>query len=1015
MFQYLYVQTEYSILQSACKIKPLIEKLKEQQLHSCAIVDEGTMYGTIKFYQECNKNNIKPVIGLKVKYHYNDKTNNLVLLAINNFGYQNLMKISSRLQLTNNNIDFEYLQKTTMGLIAILPYEESLVQKYLERNDAKNAIQTLELLREIYSDFYIGLGIKSITNSNFIDNYFKLLKNYNYQFVALPKVSFINESDYDAYTTLKAIKNNGVLVEGIKNDKNNYLHDVKSVETIYYNHYDMLENTSKIANMCNVQIEFGKYQLPLYESGLDSFAYLKELCSIGLEKRMQNFEYSYDKRKYYDRLNYELNVINEMGFSDYFLIVYDYVKYAKKNNIFVGPGRGSAPASLVAYSLGITEIDPLYYNLLFERFLNKERLSMPDIDIDFPDDRRDEVIRYVGKKYGKNRVAHILTFGTFKIRQAINDCARVFKLNDVKTKEIYKHLQAVNTYKVYDNPSLKTLIEASNDLQLLMNNYEDINKVLTIACKIQDIPRNISTHAAGIVITKFDLVNHTPLDEGLDEIYQTQYEAKDLEALGLLKMDFLGLKNLTNIAKTIELIRKDIPDFTLPKNENDYDTYKMMREGDLTGVFQLESAGMRKVIMQLKTSTFDDITHALALYRPGPMDIIPSFIRRKFNEEKVEYPHKDLEPILKETYGMIVYQDQIMLIACKFAGYTLGRADILRRAVSKKKKEVLEQERINFVESSVNRGYSSDTANMIYDYIVKFADYGFNKAHSVAYAKIAYLTAYLKCHYFAYYMSTLMTSFMGSSSEMLEYTKEATKKNVEVLNPNIKLSTDEFEVINGKIYFPLSIIKGLGEIKTKQCIEERTKAKFKGYEDFVERTKDFLAISLLENIIYSGALDDFGLTKKAMIENLKSIIDRSNYGFIKDMIKTDYTDEEFSYGILQEKELEVIGINIKYNFYQQFASFYSKYNLVKIANLSENKEARTIGTVKRVRETKTKNNETMAFVEITDDTSNIEIVLFPMIYQQIGKLQNGMILMISGKTQKRMTLQIIVDRFKIIS
>lgn len=1015
MFQYLYVQTEYSILQSACKIKPLIEKLKEQQLHSCAIVDEGTMYGTIKFYQECNKNNIKPVIGLKVKYHYNDKTNNLVLLAINNFGYQNLMKISSRLQLTNNNIDFEYLQKTTMGLIAILPYEESLVQKYLERNDAKNAIQTLELLREIYSDFYIGLGIKSITNSNFIDNYFKLLKNYNYQFVALPKVSFINESDYDAYTTLKAIKNNGVFVEGIENDKNNYLHDVKSVETIYYNHYDMLENTSKIANMCNVQIEFGKYQLPLYESGLDSFAYLKELCSIGLEKRMQNFEYSYDKRKYYDRLNYELNVINEMGFSDYFLIVYDYVKYAKKNNIFVGPGRGSAPASLVAYSLGITEIDPLYYNLLFERFLNKERLSMPDIDIDFPDDRRDEVIRYVGKKYGKNRVAHILTFGTFKIRQAINDCARVFKLNDVKTKEIYKHLQAVNTYKVYDNPSLKTLIEASNDLQLLMNNYEDINKVLTIACKIQDIPRNISTHAAGIVITKFDLVNYTPLDEGLDEIYQTQYEAKDLEALGLLKMDFLGLKNLTNIAKTIELIRKDIPDFTLPKNENDYDTYKMMREGDLTGVFQLESAGMRKVIMQLKTSTFDDITHALALYRPGPMDIIPSFIRRKFNEEKVEYPHKDLEPILKETYGMIVYQDQIMLIACKFAGYTLGRADILRRAVSKKKKEVLEQERINFVESSVNRGYSSDTANMIYDYIVKFADYGFNKAHSVAYAKIAYLTAYLKCHYFAYYMSTLMTSFMGSSSEMLEYTKEATKKNVEVLNPNIKLSTDEFEVINGKIYFPLSIIKGLGEIKTKQCIEERTKAKFKGYEDFVERTKDFLAISLLENIIYSGALDDFGLTKKAMIENLKSIIDRSNYGFIKDMIKTDYTDEEFSYGILQEKELEVIGINIKYNFYQQFASFYSKYNLVKIANLSENKEARTIGTVKRVRETKTKNNETMAFVEITDDTSNIEIVLFPMIYQQIGKLQNGMILMISGKTQKRMTLQIIVDRFKIIS
>ena len=554
-------------------------------------------------------------------------------------------------------------------------------------------------------------------------------------------------------------------------------------------------------------------------------------------------------------------------------------------------------------------------------------------------------------------------------------------------------------------------------MTLYQENLE-VRKLIDFAKDVEGMPRHSSTHAAGVVISKDPVTDYVPIQIS-EGTFVTQYDKDCVEELGLLKMDFLGLRTLTVIADALTNIKNnrgiEINLDEIPLE--DEKTSQMLCRGETGAVFQLESAGMTTLVKDLQPTGFADLIPVMALYRPGPLGsgMVTDFINGRHGRKKVTYIHPDLEPILKETYGMIVYQDQIMLIACKFAGYTLGRADILRRAVSKKKKEVLEQERINFVESSVNRGYSSDTANMIYDYIVKFADYGFNKAHSVAYAKIAYLTAYLKCHYFAYYMSTLMTSFMGSSSEMLEYTKEATKKNVEVLNPNIKLSTDEFEVINGKIYFPLSIIKGLGEIKTKQCIEERTKAKFKGYEDFVERTKDFLAISLLENIIYSGALDDFGLTKKAMIENLKSIIDRSNYGFIKDMIKTDYTDEEFSYGILQEKELEVIGINIKYNFYQQFASFYSKYNLVKIANLSENKEARTIGTVKRVRETKTKNNETMAFVEITDDTSNIEIVLFPMIYQQIGKLQNGMILMISGKTQKRMTLQIIVDRFKIIS
>lgn len=1011
MFSYLYVQTEYSILQSACKIADLVQKLKQLQITSCAITDEGTMYGTIRFYKACKKEGIHPVIGLKVNYTYNDRESSLLLYAINDFGYKNLMKISSRCKLAGGIIDFEYLQKVTMGILAIVPFEESILKRYLDRNAIQDVFSTMQLLCATYDMCFIGFGPETIQNPH-MQSIYDLLDSRNYPMVALPKVSFIEQDDYGAYVTLKSIKNNGRLVQLPSVEKKHYIYTQLELSKIYSNYPSLLEQTNRLAHMCQVDIIFGKYQLPLYQEGLDSFQYLKELCQKGLDKRISQFQYPYDINTYYERLYYELNVIQKMGFCDYFLIVYDYVKFAKKNHIYVGPGRGSAPASLVAYTLGITDIDPIYHRLLFERFLNQERISMPDIDIDFPDDRRDEVIRYVGEKYGKEKVAHILTFGTFRMKLAINDCARVYQLSDTKLKQIYKMIGDKVKIKPYENVSLKEVIENDDELTMLMEDHEDIDRVLSIAAKIQDIPRNISTHAAGIVITRFDLVNYTPLDEGLDGVYQTQYEAEDLEALGLLKMDFLGLKNLTNIAKTVSLIQKDIPHFTLPKDENDRATYQMMASGDLTGVFQLESAGMRKLIMQLQTSHFNDIIQALALYRPGPMEIIPTFIKRKFGQEQVSYPHPDLKSILDETYGMIVYQDQIMLIACQFAGYSLGRADILRRAVSKKKKEVLEEERLNFVQSSIEHGYTKEDANMIYDYIVKFADYGFNKAHSVAYAKVAYLTAYLKCHYFAYYMSTLLTSFMASTTEVLEYTKEAIRKKVNIQPPHINASQDEFSVIDGAIYFPLTIIRGLGEMKTKQCLEERKKGLFTSFENFLMRTKHIFASSIIENIIYSGALDCFGLTKKAMIEGYQSIIDKSEYHFIKDMLEGSYTNEEFAYGLLQAKELEVLGINLVYNFFRQFASFYTQYHLQKIIEITENQPAHTIGMVKKIKEIKTKQNETMAFIELMDDESSIELVFFPKSYQEAQPLTTGSILMVSGKTQRRVTLQVIVNHIK---
>lgn len=1012
MFNQLYVQTEYSILQSACRLEPLFVRLREDGVSACAIVDEGTMYGTIKFYKGCLKNNIKPIIGLKVNYIYNDEKDTILLYAMNEFGYKNLLKISSRMSLNYGTVDFEYLQKASLGLLAIIPFTESMLYKYHLRTDDIAINSKLDLLRYTYDVLYIGLDIKDTFNDLMFDDVYNFYSVKNYKMVALPKVSFLEEDDFDAYITLKSIKNGGKLYNPLKGEEKHFLHETNHLEYLYQGYPSLIEEINNIVKMCNLEIEFGKYQLPEYDCNLNANEYLKSLCTVGLNKRLQNLTYNYNANSYYNRLNYELDTIKEMGFADYFLIVYDYVKFAKKSGIYVGPGRGSAPASLVSYTLGITDIDPLYHNLLFERFLNKERISMPDIDIDFPDDRRDEVIRYVGKRYGKERVAHILTFGTFKVKMALNDVARVYKLPEERLRQITKCLSSVMQGKKAYTMTLSDAISESIDLQQLIDDYDDIRRVIKIASKIESIPRNISTHAAGIVITKYDLVNYTALDDGLDDIYQTQYEASDLEELGLLKMDFLGLKNLTNIARTIELINKDDPDFVLPKEENDFETFRMLANGDVSGVFQLESSGMRKVIMNLKTSSLEDITQALALYRPGPMDIIPDFIKRKFGEEKVIYPHPDLESILKETYGTIVYQDQIMLIACKFAGYTLGRADILRRAVSKKKKEVLEKERVSFVEASMNKGYSQDVANNIYDYIVKFADYGFNKAHSVAYAKVAYITAYLKRHYFAYYFSTLMTSFMGSSTNVLEYTKEASAKKVLTYPPSINVSEDIFTVVNNSIYFPLSIIRGLGTVKTKEILEERSKGKFSSFEDFIIRTKDILAISLIENIIYSGALDEFGLTKQAMIESYLSIIEQNTYTFIEGVLKLDYTNDEYSYGILQEKELEVIGINLRYNFFKQCEHFYTKYNLTKICEIKESRNVRTMGFIKRVKEIETKQKEKMAFVELGDDTSTIELVFFPKNYKESLPLKNGMILMVAGNVQKRTTLQVVVDYIK---
>lgn len=1009
----LYVLSEYSMLQSTCSIDNLVKKAKEYGYNSLAVTDYGVMHATIKFYNACKKEGIKPIIGLKVPYSLNGVVSNILLYAMDIAGYRNLMRVSSRYKTLKNPIDIEDLRKCSLGVLAVTCGCENVIYNYLRNHNLKNLKEHISILESVFSSLYVGISLTTTSDRNNIDNYYQILSNLNVKMVALQPVFFLSFDDVEAYTVLRSIANNANLIKITESESNSYLYQNSEIEFLFSKYPDLINNTLVISNKCNIEIEFGVFQLPKYDDAIDANKYLYELSVLGLKKRLKNIHYS-NESIYIERLKKEYNTIVKMGFADYFLIVWDYVKFAKKNGIYVGPGRGSAGASLIAYCLGITDVDPIKYNLLFERFLNEERVTMPDIDIDFPDDERDKVIEYVGRKYGTAKVAHICTFGTFQVKLAINDAARVYKTKETHLKQVLKIInQELENYKI-NQPLLKDLIDNSSSLQQLMDEYEEINKLLSSASKIQGLPRNISTHAAGIIITKYPLVNYTALDNGLDGIYQTQFEACDLEALGLLKMDFLGLKNLTNISKTIELIKYDNPNFEMPKEENDYNVYKMLSSGDVVGVFQLESGGMKKVIQDLRTSSLDDIISALALYRPGPMEIIPTFIKRKFGLEKVSYPHEDLYHILKETYGTIVYQEQIMQIAVKFAGYTLGRADILRRAVSKKKKDILEQERISFVESSIKKGYMKTVAEEIYDYIVKFADYGFNKAHSVAYAKLSYQTAYLKCHYPTYYMSTLMTTFIGSSTDIICYYKEALRKNIKVIGPNINESLNYFTSVNKQILFPLTIIKGLGEVKAKEIIDERLKGKFTSFKDFIIRTKDIIPFSLVNNIIYSGALDEFGLTKKAMIETAKLHIDLIDYENIPGMKSVMYTDEEYAYGILLENEKDVLGFNIKYNFFKQFGNIYKSKNLSYIKDAKENMQIRTLGIITKIKEIKTKNNELMAFAELEDDLNNIEMTLFPRTYNKYTNLTIGSIVIITGTVNLRNKLQIVVDDIQII-
>ena len=765
-----------------------------------------------------------------------------------------------------------------------------------------------------------------------------------------------------------------------------------------------ISNTKKISELCNVELKENKNLLPIYDDSIDAYEYLKYLCNKGLNRRLNNNV----PKQYYERLEYELSIINKMNFCNYFLIVWDYVKYAKKNNILVGPGRGSAVGSLVSYTLGIIDIDPLKYDLLFERFLNPERITMPDIDIDFDSEKRQEVINYVIEKYGLKKVAGIITFDTLAAKQVIRDVGRVLGISITDIDEINRLISNKETLieNYTNNLKLKRLIEQSYQYKNLFD----------IAKKLEGLPRNIGIHASGIVMSNLDIDKTIPLYKNSRNIYTTAYSMNYLEPLGLLKMDFLGISNLTLINEIIENIKRtekiNITFSNIPLN--DYKTFEIFQKAETDGIFQFESTGMKRFLKKLKPSSFDDIVAALALYRPGAMNFIDNYIRRKNKLESIDYIHPNLEPILKSTYGIIIYQEQILQIAATLAGYTLGEADILRRAISKKKETILLEEKPKFINRSMEIGYEKKTAEQIYDLILKFANYGFNKSHSVGYATVAYKMAFLKTHFFKYFEIAILNNVIGNSIKTNIYLTELKKHNIKILPPDINISTEKYEVYQNSVICPLSIITNVGSLITKEILKNREVEPYKDFIDFVIKN---YSVGINKKVLISGCFNSFGINEKTLINNLDTIINYAELSTDAGMIEItkpsldiyeDYNEEEKF-----NNQLTSFGLYLS----EHPTNIYKSELDISTREIEDyfNKIVTMVLEIVSIKEIITKKNDAMSFITASDEFGEISITLFPNIYKMIPNLKRKNIIKIKGRVEKRFDkYQIIANELKIL-
>ena len=1039
-FTHLHVHTEYSLLDGSNKIKEYVDRVKALGMDSAAITDHGVMYGVIDFYRAARAAGINPILGCEVYVapgsrfdrevgSGDDRYYHLVLLAENNQGYSNLMKIVSKGFVEGfyykPRVDLSLLEKYHEGIIALSACLAGEVARFLTRGMYEDAKKAALRYQDIFGkgNFFLELqdhGIPEQQNVN--QQLLKMHRETGIELVATNDVHYTLAEDAQPHDVLLCLQTGKKLADEDRMRYEGGQYYVKSpeeMERLFPYAPEALENTHKIAQRCHVEIEFGVTKLPKFDvpEGYTSREYLNELCFRGLEERYQPVT-----EELKERLNYELSTIRNMGYVDYFLIVWDFIKYARDHDIMVGPGRGSAAGSLVAYTLGITQLDPIRYDLLFERFLNPERVSMPDIDVDFCFERRQEVIDYVRRKYGDDCVVQIVTFGTLAARGVIRDVGRVMDLPyaqvDTIAKMIPQELNITIDKALQMNPELKKVYE----------DQKEIHDLIDTAKRLEGLPRHTSMHAAGVVISQKDVSEYVPLSRASDGSIVTQFTMTTLEELGLLKMDFLGLRTLTVIQNAVHLIEQDAG-VKLDMQHIDYNDKKVLDSlgtGRSDGVFQLESAGMKNFMKELKPQSLEDVIAGISLYRPGPMDFIPQYIRGKNRPDTIKYDCPQLEPILKPTYGCIVYQEQVMQIVRNLAGYTLGRSDLVRRAMSKKKAAVMEKERQNFVYGNeeeevpgcIANGISEQTANKIYDDMIDFAKYAFNKSHAAAYAVVSYQTAFLKYYYPVEFMAALMTSVIEMPTKVAEYIQVCRQMNIKILPPDVNRGAYGFSVDNGAIRYGLSAIKSVGRPVINALVEEReANGEYRSLKDFIERLTGTVNKRAIENFIKAGALDCLEGNRRQKMLVYGQIVDSiaqekknsfagqmSLFDLVSDEEKKEYEIrmpdvEEYDKEMILAFEKDVLGIYLSGHPLERYRNIMEKMISAKTTDFQPDEESGIpkvydgqkviIGGMITEKTIKyTRNNKVMAFLTVEDLLGTVEIVVFPRDYEKWQAMLN---------------------------
>ena len=1049
-FAHLHVHTEYSLLDGACRIEKLLDRVQELGQDSIAITDHGVMYGAVDFYKAAKKRGIHPVIGCEVyvakrtrfdRVHELDGENrHLVLLCENQQGYQNLIAMVSRAWTegfySKPRVDFELLEKYHEGLIALSACLAGEIPRALSMRDYEEARKAALRYEGIFGkgNFYLELQDHGLTEQKAINpQLIRLSRETGIPLVSTNDCHYIRKEDSQMHKILLCIQTNHTIEDPDTMEFGSEEFYVKSEEEmrgLFPEMPEAADNTAIIARRCQVEFEFGKTKLPRFETpnGQENTAYFREQCQQGMIRHYgENPPEAVQKR-----LAYELDMIEKMGYVNYYLIVHDFVRYAKSAGIPVGPGRGSGAGSLAAYCIGITGIDPIRYDLLFERFLNPERVSMPDFDIDFSDERRQEIIDYVNRKYGADHVAQIVTFGTMAARGVIRDVGRAMAI-PYATTDIVAKMVPMELHMTLDKA-----LEVSADLKNRYDTDPQIHELIDMARKIEGMPRHSSTHAAGVVITDRPVSEYVPLAKN-DESVVTQFPMTTLEELGLLKMDFLGLRNLSVIDNTVKMAARKTPGLSIEEIPmDDPQVFRLFAEGNTEGVFQFESAGMRRVVMSLKPEYVEDLIAVISLYRPGPMQFISTYVENRHHPEKVTYRHPRLSKILDVTYGCIVYQEQVMQIFRELAGYSLGRADVVRRAMSKKKADVMEREKQIFihglqredgsweVEGCVNRGVDEKTAEEIFRQMESFASYAFNKSHAAAYATVAYQTAWLKCHYPREYLAALLTSVLDSSGKVAEYTAECSRLKIQVLPPHVNESRREFTVAGEHIRFGLLAVKNLGSGFLQSLVREReTNGLFVSYYDFCKRMYPFeMNRRALESLIKCGALDGLGHNRREMLASVNLVMDsldddrhrnlEGQMGFFDTPETAGQKVEippldEFTPSEKLAMEKEVTGMYLSGHPVSEYSDLFRRKAVVSMGEIQKDaaehgdrfrdgNRVRVLGAVQSVKQKLTKSSGTMAFVTLEDLFGSMELLVFPNVYSRSHTLlREGQIVLAEGR------------------